>query len=87
MELQEPRTNRYVACEEINQLWDEPQIIEFNKMYKSGKTITDMATHFNRQKKEILILAVDQLTIPAFRNLITKRWGLDAAKQTSEKRT
>lgn len=69
------RRNRFIACEEVNPFWDEPQVYQFDIMVASNKTIVEIGKHFKRPKSDILMLALDRCDHKTFRELIGQRWG------------
>jgi|SRR5690606_7057612 len=50
----------YVACEKYDFLWYEDEILDFERMWKEGKTLIEIAEYFNRPQIEILFLAADR---------------------------
>lgn len=58
IEYQQPSV--YIACEEINFLWKERDVIEFREMWRKGYSIHQMAEYFQRGTDEVMILAMDQ---------------------------
>ncbi|MFJ2042201.1 helix-turn-helix domain containing protein [Paenibacillus taichungensis] len=54
------RPNLYIACEEINFIWQEKAVEEFREMWREGYSIHEMAEYFQRGTDEVMILAMDQ---------------------------
>lgn len=52
--------NIYIACEEINFIWQERDVIEFREMWRKGCSIHHIAEYFQRGTDEVMILAMDQ---------------------------
>jgi hypothetical protein len=50
-----PRKNRIVILEDINFIWDEPELKEVRKMWKKGVSVISMAEHFERDPDEVLL--------------------------------
>lgn len=50
----------YIACENFDFLWSEKDVSEFECMWCDGKTLLEIAEHFNRPEMEILFLAADR---------------------------
>jgi len=72
------RQNLYLACEEMNFVWDEKEIEHFKTMWREGISVEKIAFVLNRDPDEVLILAIDQS-----RNRMIKRrsGGLLGVKQ------
>lgn len=65
------RSKIYLACEELNFVWDKTEIRDFRVMWDEGKSIRQMAEALERDPDEVLILAIDQ----SKRELIQPRDG------------
>ncbi|WP_227522037.1 helix-turn-helix domain containing protein [Bacillus solitudinis] len=50
----------YIALEELNFLWDEKEVIEFDQMWKRGVSLKRMARYFNREEDEVAMLILDR---------------------------
>lgn len=61
----------YIACEEMDFYWTVSELMHFRYMWNQGKSITDIASYFNRDPDEVGILIIDQ----ARQNLIKPRKG------------
>lgn len=61
----------YIACEDLDFVWDEHDLIEFINDWKSGKSIFQLADRFQREQDEIAILILDL----ARKGMIDKREG------------
>lgn len=59
-ELTNQRQNIYIVCEEIDMVWDEQDIKEFERMWKEGLSIEDIAKSFDRDPDEVGLLIIDR---------------------------
>ncbi len=65
------RRKIYLACEELNFVWDRTEVSNFRNMWDDGKSIRQIAEVLGRDPDEVLILAIDQ----SKRDLIQPRDG------------
>jgi len=77
--MAEARINRHVALEEVDMLWDEPQIRHFHRMYREGKDMYTIAKTLRRSRKEVALLALDQMSWEKFIRLIGREASGEAA--------
>jgi hypothetical protein len=65
--------NIYMALEDdnMNFYWDEKEVLLFDKIWKRGTNIMDIADTFRRDPDEVMILAIDR----ARKGFIGKRKG------------
>jgi hypothetical protein len=61
----------YIACEDLDFVWDEHDLIEFVNDWKSGKSIYELSSKFEREQDEVAILIMDL----ARKGMIHKRAG------------
>lgn len=63
----------YMALEDdnLNFYWDEKEVLLFDKLWKRGTNIMDIADTFRRDPDEVMILAIDR----ARKGFIRKRKG------------
>lgn len=50
----------YLALEELNFIWKEEQVLEFESMWRNNKTLKEISVYFKRPPDEILLLALDR---------------------------
>jgi predicted Rossmann fold nucleotide-binding protein DprA/Smf involved in DNA uptake len=55
MLLKPARKNRIVILEEMNFVFDEPELTEIAGMWQEGKHINCIAKHFDREPDEMLL--------------------------------
>ena len=65
----EERSKVYVACEEVNMIWDERDVVAFDSMWNEGLSIGDIANAFERDADEVVMLVMDR----ARKGFITRR--------------
>lgn len=65
------RRKIYLACEELNFVWDRTEVSNFRNMWDDGKSIRQIAEVLDRDPDEVLILAIDQCK----EGYITQRQG------------
>lgn len=65
------RQNLYIACEELNFVWDEKEVIEIDRMWNTGASVWDIAKDIKRPADEVSILILDR----ARRGFIKNRIG------------
>ena len=53
-----PRKNRIVILEELNFIWDEPELKEMSKMWESEIAVQHIAERFNRDADEVLLALI-----------------------------
>ncbi|MGG3846713.1 hypothetical protein [Aeribacillus composti] len=64
--MTECRNGIYIACENLNFVWDPKEVQEFDRLWKElkkdGKTsfeiVQELAEHFERDPDEVAILAI-----------------------------
>lgn len=54
------RLNTYVACDDLNFIWDERDVLQFQNMWDEGVSIFEIAQTFQRDVDEIVLLAIDR---------------------------
>lgn len=85
--IDEPKSRRkiYLVLEDIDPVWDEKEVVEFDRLWAEGADIEQIAKRFKRDPDEVLILAIDR----ARQGYITARrgsvWG-DAWREKRRKR-
>jgi hypothetical protein len=52
------RKNRIIVCEELNFVWDEPELKQLAMMWKRGDCLELMGKYFDRDPDEVLIALV-----------------------------
>lgn len=72
----EPRENRIIVCEELNFVWDEPQLTELKRLWSEGYTINQIAKSFRRLRDEIVIALLEVLDEYGKAELFEGRWGV-----------
>lgn len=50
----------YIACEDIDFVWSEKNLIVFRQMWKEGLCIVDIAKAFRRDTDDVALLVMDQ---------------------------
>lgn len=55
----ESHRNIYVACEDLNFVWNEDQLQDVIDLWNFGVPIDYMARHLGREQEEVVILAID----------------------------
>ena len=61
VELKHQRQNIYLACENLDFVWDERDVGAFDHMWNEGMSIWDIAKAFDRDPDEVVILAIDRV--------------------------
>lgn len=56
--LLNPRKKRVIVCEELNFLWDDPELKELAEMWVEGGDVRLIANYFDRDPDEILMALV-----------------------------
>lgn len=51
---------KHVACEELNFIWAENEVSEFEQLWREGRTLLELARYFKRRQEEVLLLALDR---------------------------
>jgi len=53
---------KYVVLDEvkINFFWSEGEVSDFDCLWKEGRTLKELAKHFDRKPEEVLLLALDR---------------------------
>lgn len=54
------RRAMYLACEDLDFVWDEDEVLEFDRLWHAGASIYEIARHFRRDPDEVVILAIDR---------------------------
>lgn len=54
------RMNVYIACENMNFLWDFSEVEKFGEMWRSGIPIDHIAKNLGRSEDEVALLAMDR---------------------------
>jgi predicted regulator of amino acid metabolism with ACT domain len=52
------RLNRIIVCENMNFIWDDPELKEIAEMWKLNLSIEYMANHFERDPDEVIIAII-----------------------------
>jgi hypothetical protein len=55
------RKNRVIVLEEMNFVWDEPELEEMAQMWESGSSVFQIAKHFNGRDPDEVFLALFHL--------------------------
>jgi len=58
--MKEKRQRTYVACEDLDFIWDERDIKVIERMWSSGLSIYDISRSFNRDPDEVVVLIIDR---------------------------
>ncbi|WP_052343608.1 hypothetical protein [Bacillus massiliigorillae] len=60
--MKHSRTKLYVMLEdvEIDWYWDEKDVKEFDKSFKRGMNVEELANKFNRSLEEIALMVIDR---------------------------
>ncbi|PGT68683.1 helix-turn-helix domain containing protein [Bacillus cereus] len=58
--MKKSRRNLYVALEELDLVFDEIEVIRFQKMWKEDKSFIEIAVELGRHQLEIAALVMDQ---------------------------
>jgi len=58
--LKKQRQKVYIACENLDFVWDEREVHEIEHMWSKGLSIHDIARSFGRDPDEVAILIVDR---------------------------
>jgi hypothetical protein len=58
--LRKKRVCTYVACEEVNMIWDEKDVLAFDSMWNQGINIFEIAESFDRDPDEVVLLVLDR---------------------------
>jgi len=58
--LNHKRQNIYVACEDMDFVWDERDVCEIDRMWNEGLCLWDIARSFDRDPDEVAILVIDR---------------------------
>ncbi|MDD9312674.1 hypothetical protein PUS82_15470 [Cytobacillus firmus] len=53
--LRDSRKKRVIVLEELNFLWDAPELAEVTDMWMQGEGIQDIAKYFDRDPDEIIL--------------------------------
>lgn len=54
------RSSIYVACEEVDMIWDEKDVSAFDDMWNQGLDIFVIADSFDRDPDEVVLLVLDR---------------------------
>lgn len=54
------RQSLYLACEEMNFVWDQKEIEDFKTLWREGISVEKIGFVLNRDPDEVLLLAIDQ---------------------------
>jgi imidazole glycerol phosphate synthase subunit HisF len=74
IEYQSPKI--YIACEEINFIWEKRDVKEFRDMWRKGYSIHQMSEYFQRGTDELMILAMDQSRYGYIKSRPGGIWGI-----------
>lgn len=55
------RHTRYIAGEDMDFVWCEREVREFDHMWRGGLSVWDIARAFDRDPDEVLILVIDRV--------------------------
>jgi hypothetical protein len=55
------RKNRVIVLEEMNFVWDKPELEEMAQMWESGSSVFSIAEHFKREDPDEVVLAIMHL--------------------------
>jgi hypothetical protein len=56
--LRKPRINRQIVLEDLNFLWDRPELRELVQMWNKKFSVLQMAEYFERDPDEILLALI-----------------------------
>ncbi len=65
-----PRSQTVLACEEINFIWGREEIEDFHELWEGGFTLKQIASCLKRPFREVVALAVDQISQPGMRTAL-----------------
>lgn len=65
------RRNIYLACMDMDHVWDEDEVSKFDGLWKAGVSIVQIAESFGRTVDEVAILVIDRASL----GFIETRWG------------
>jgi hypothetical protein len=71
----------YIACEDMDFLWKEHEVVMFEEMWVRGVPITEMAKIFRRSTDEVFLLALDRARAGAIQK---RRGGIFGADGQSD---
>lgn len=57
--LKNANSQTYIACEDLDFIWTEEEVFDFQCQWADGVTLEDLVQYFGRTQEEILILALD----------------------------
>lgn len=76
------RQNIYIACEEIDMVWDERDVSQFDLMWNEGMPLSGIAACFNRPYHDLWLLMIDRFEKEAIDDRPGGIWG-NAAKEVA----
>ncbi|WP_026572481.1 hypothetical protein [Bacillus sp. UNC438CL73TsuS30] len=54
----EPRQNRIIVCEDMDFVWDKPELKALKKMWEKELSVNYIADYFDRDPDEILVALI-----------------------------
>lgn len=73
--MTEKRRKIYVACEDLNFVWCEGDVLEFDRMWHSGVSVQFIANTFKRDPDEVLLLLIDRAKLGYIKPRKGELWG------------
>lgn len=58
--MKKERKQLYLALEEFDFSWCSSEVRQFEKLWKEGKNVYDIAEHFDRDIDEVVLLVLDR---------------------------
>lgn len=58
--MAESRRNIYIACEDMNMVWCESEVVQFERMWNDGWDIEVIANALDRDPDEVIVLVIDR---------------------------
>lgn len=56
--LRKTRKNRVIVCEDLDFVWDEPELVELAELWNAGASVESMAEHFGREDPDEVLMAI-----------------------------
>jgi glycosyltransferase involved in cell wall biosynthesis len=53
--LKSARKKRVIVCEDLDFVWDEPELLKMARMWERSASVETIANHFKRDPDEVLI--------------------------------
>lgn len=72
--LRESRKKRIIVLENLDFLWDEPELNCLAELWKENKSLSEMSEHFNKRDAEEVLCAL--LHLARNGRIVAREWGL-----------